>query len=124
VVAVTGAVNAVTGAVTAETWDRDPALDVTGFVPAVIAVAGCRVLANRPGHVLLATLGSLAHVTLACATAMRVTCRYALPNCTRCIAVGCVAGHVREMTASTILLRVDLEAPMVVKSQSMAERAP
>jgi hypothetical protein len=42
VVAVTGAVNAVTGAVTAETWDRDPALDVTGFVPAVIAVAGCQ----------------------------------------------------------------------------------
>ena len=87
VVAVTGAVNAVTGAVTAVTWGRDPALDVTGTVPAVIAVAGCHSpsrRADRPGHVLLATLGSLAHVTLACATevatALRDTRRYARPS--------------------------------------------
>jgi hypothetical protein len=40
VVAVTGAVNAVTGAVTGVTWGRDPALDVTGTVPVVIAAAG------------------------------------------------------------------------------------
>ncbi len=40
VVAVTGAVNAVTGVVTGVTWGRDPALDVTGTVPPVIAVAG------------------------------------------------------------------------------------
>jgi hypothetical protein len=84
VVAVTGAVNAVTGAVTAVTWGRDPALDVTGTVPAVIAVAGCHSPSRRadgPGHVLLATLGSLAHATLACATqvatALRDTRRYA-----------------------------------------------
>ena len=87
VVAVTGAVNAVTGAVTAVTWGRDPALDVTGTVPAVIAVAGCHSpsrRADRPGHVLLATLGSLAHVTLACATevatALRDTRRFARPS--------------------------------------------
>jgi hypothetical protein len=87
VVAVTGAVNAVTGAVTAVTWGRDPALDVTGTVPAVIAVAGCHSpsrRADRPGHVLLATLGSLAHATLACATevatALRDTRRYARPS--------------------------------------------
>jgi hypothetical protein len=43
---VTGAVNAVTGAVTAVTWGRDPVLDVTGTVPAVIAVAGC----HSPSH--------------------------------------------------------------------------
>ena len=86
-VAVTGAVNAVTGAVTAVTWGRDPALDVTGTVPAVIAVAGCHSpsrRADRPGHVLLATLGSLAHATLACATevatALRDTRRYARPS--------------------------------------------
>ncbi len=51
----TGAVNAVTGAVNAVTWGRDPALDVTGTVPAVIAVAGCHSpsrRADRPGHVL------------------------------------------------------------------------
>ena len=57
----TGAVNAVTGAVAAVTWGRDPALDVTGAVPAVIA-AGCHSpsrRADRPGHVLLATLGRL-----------------------------------------------------------------
>jgi hypothetical protein len=84
VVAVTGTVNAVTGAVTAVTWGSDPALDVTGTVPAVIAVAGCHLpsrRANSQGHVLLATLGSLAHATLACATevltALRDTCRYA-----------------------------------------------
>ncbi len=47
VVAVTGTVNAVTGAVTAVTWGRDPALDVTGTVPAVIAVAGCQSLSRR-----------------------------------------------------------------------------
>jgi hypothetical protein len=83
VVAVTGAVNAVTGAVTAVTWGRDPVLDVTGTVPAVIAVAGCHsrsCRADGPGHVLLATLESLAHATLACATedatALRDTCRY------------------------------------------------
>ncbi len=40
-VTVTGAVNTVTGAVTAVTWGRGPALDVTGTVQAVIAVAGC-----------------------------------------------------------------------------------
>ncbi len=54
---------AVTGAVTAVTRGRDPALDVTGTVPAVIAVAGCHSPSRRadgPGHVLLATLGSLA----------------------------------------------------------------
>ena len=75
---------AVTGAVTAVTWGRDPALDVTGTVPAVIAVAGCHSPSRRAdhsGHVLLATLGSLAHATLACATevatALRDTRRYA-----------------------------------------------
>ncbi len=47
VVAVTGAVNAVTGAVTAVTWSRDSALDVTGTVPAVIAVAGCHSPSRR-----------------------------------------------------------------------------
>ena len=79
--------NAVTGAVTAVTWGCDPALDVTGTVPAVIAVAGCHSpsrRADRPGHVLLATLGSLAHATLACATevatALRDTRRYARPS--------------------------------------------
>jgi hypothetical protein len=84
---VTGAVNAVTGAVTAVTWGRDPSLDVTGTVPAVIAVAGCHSpsrRADRPGHVQLATLGSLAHATLACATevatALRDTRRYARPS--------------------------------------------
>jgi hypothetical protein len=84
---VTGTVNAVTGAVTAVTWGHDPALDVTGTVPAVIAVAGRHSLsrrAERPGHVPLATLGSLAHVTLACATevatALRDTRRYARPS--------------------------------------------
>jgi hypothetical protein len=87
VVAVTGAVNAVTGAVTAVTWGHDPALDVTGTVPAVIAVAGCHSPSRRadgPGHLLLATLGSLAHATLACATevaiALRDTSRYARPS--------------------------------------------
>ncbi len=44
---VTGAVNAVTGAVTAVTWDHDPALDVIGTVPAVIAVAGRHSLSRR-----------------------------------------------------------------------------
>jgi hypothetical protein len=84
VVAVTGAVNALTGAVTAVTWVRDPALDVTGTVPAVIAVAGRCSLSRRadgPGHLPLATLRSLAHETLACvtkvATALRDTCRHA-----------------------------------------------
>ncbi len=62
----TGAVNAVTCAVTAVTWGCDPALDVTGTVPAVIAVAGCRQLAQSPDQ---------------------------QPE-TRCIAVGRVAGHV------------------------------
>jgi hypothetical protein len=89
VVAVTGAVNAVTGAMTAVTWGRDPALDLTGTVPAVIAAAGCHSPSRRadgPGHwhVLLATLGSLAYATLACATdvatALRDTCRYARPS--------------------------------------------
>jgi hypothetical protein len=63
---------------TAVTWGRDPALDVTGTVPAVIAVAGCHSpsrQADRPGHVLLATLGSLAHVTLACATEVATALR-------------------------------------------------
>ena len=46
-VAVTGAVNAVTGTVTAVTWGRDPALDVTSTVPAVIAVAGRHPLSRR-----------------------------------------------------------------------------
>ncbi len=80
----TGAVNAVTSAVTAVTWGRDPALDKACTVPAVIAVAGCHSpsrRADRPGHVLLATLRSLAHATLACATevatALRDTRRYA-----------------------------------------------
>jgi hypothetical protein len=53
VVAVTGAVYAVTGV----TCGRDSALDVTGTVPAVIAVAGCHSPSRRadcPGHVLLA----------------------------------------------------------------------
>jgi hypothetical protein len=75
VVAVTGAVNAVTGAVTAVSWGCDPALDVTGTVPAVIAVAGCHSPSRRvdgPGHVLLATLESLAHATLACATEVAI----------------------------------------------------
>ncbi len=52
VVTVTGAVNAVTGV----TWGLDPALDVTGTEPTVIAVAGChspRRRADGPGHVLL-----------------------------------------------------------------------
>ncbi len=86
-IAVTGAVNAVTGAVTAVTWGRDPALDVTGTVPAVIAVAGRHSLsrlADGPGYLPLATLRSLAHATLAfaseVATALRVTCRYARPR--------------------------------------------
>jgi hypothetical protein len=83
VVAVTGAVNAVTGV----TWGRDPALDVTGTVPAVIAEAGCHPPSRRAdglGQVLLATLGSLAQATLACATeiatAMHDTRRYARPS--------------------------------------------
>ena len=46
-VAVTGAVNAVTGTVTAVTWGSDPALDVTSSVPAAIAVAGCHPLSRR-----------------------------------------------------------------------------
>jgi hypothetical protein len=80
VVAVTGAVNAVTDAVTGVTWGRDPALDVTATVQAVIAVAGCHSeslsrRADRPGHVLLATLGSLAHATLACATEVATALR-------------------------------------------------
>jgi hypothetical protein len=86
VVAVTGAVSAVTGAVTAVTWGRDPALDMTGTVPAVIA--GRLSLAQSPGRppgsCLLATLGSLAHETLArateVATALRDKCRYARPS--------------------------------------------
>ena len=109
----TGAVNAVTGAVAAVTWGRDPALDVTGTVPAVIAVAGCHSpsrRADRPGHVLLATLGSLAHVTLACATevatALRDTRRYArsgrypLHRCrsSRWSRTDRVAGHVPRAT--------------------------
>jgi hypothetical protein len=60
-------VNAVTGAVTAVTWGRGPALDVTGTVPAVIAVAGRHSLSRRadgPGHLLLVTRRSLAHATL------------------------------------------------------------
>jgi hypothetical protein len=87
VVAVTGAVNAVTGAVTGVTWVRDSALDVTGTVLAVIAVAGCHPPSRRadgPGQVLLATPGSLAHATIAyateVATALRDTCRYARPS--------------------------------------------
>jgi hypothetical protein len=89
VAAVTGAVNATTGAVTAVTWDRDSALDVTGTLPAVIAVTGCQSLsrqADGPSHLPLATLGSLAYVTLACATevasatALRDTSRYARPS--------------------------------------------
>ncbi len=79
-IAVTGAVNAVTGAVTCVTWGRDPALDVTGAVPTVIAVAGCHSPGRRPGscparhtgvtcpgpgHVLLATLGALGSRSLA-----------------------------------------------------------
>ncbi len=83
VVAVTGAVNAVSSV----TWGRDPALDVTCTVPAVIAVAGCHPPSRRadgPGQVLLATLGSLAQATLACtteiATALRDTRRYARPS--------------------------------------------
>ncbi len=62
-VAVTGAVNAVTGTVTAVTWGRDPALVVTGTVPAVIAVVVTLSVAgpDSPGHLPLATLRLLAH---------------------------------------------------------------
>jgi hypothetical protein len=68
VVAVTGAVNAVIGAVTAVTWGRDPAMDVTGTVPAVITMAGChsgptaRAISHSPhwGH-----FDSIAHETYA-----------------------------------------------------------
>ena len=102
-----------TGAVTAVTWGRDPALDVTGTVPAVIAVAGCHSPSRRadgPGHVLLTTLGSLAHATLACATevatALRDTRRYARPSrypLNRCQSrrwsrTARVAGHVPRAT--------------------------
>jgi hypothetical protein len=75
------------GAVTGVIWGRDSALDVTGTVPAVIAVAGCHPPSRRadgPGQVLLATPGSHAHATLACATevatALRDTRRYASLN--------------------------------------------
>jgi hypothetical protein len=63
-VAVTGTVNALTGAVIAVTWGRDPALDVTGTVPALIAVTGCQSLSRRAdglGHLPLATRRLLAH---------------------------------------------------------------
>ncbi len=100
-VAVTGAVNAVTGAVAAVTWGRDPALDMTGTVPAVIAVAGCHSpsrRADRPGHVLLATLGSLA----ANSAKLRPLCATRVATLalveTRCIAVGRVAGHSPRVT--------------------------
>jgi hypothetical protein len=90
-VAVTGTVNAVTGAVTAVTWGHDPALDVTGTVPAVIAVAGCQSLSRRadgpglsPACHSAATRRLLAHATLACATEVAIvtcnTCRYARPS--------------------------------------------
>jgi hypothetical protein len=104
VVAVTGAVNAMTGAVTVVTWGLDPALDVTGTVPAVIAVAGCYSpsrQADGPGHVLLTTLGSLAHAALACATEVATAPRLCAARVvtlvrvdTRCIAICRVAGHV------------------------------
>jgi hypothetical protein len=44
---------AVKGAVPGVTWGYDPALDVTGTVPAVIAVAGCHSPCRRadsPSH--------------------------------------------------------------------------
>ncbi len=102
-VAVTGAVNAVTGAVTVVTWGRDPALDVTGTVPAVIAVADCHSpsrRADRPGHACPATLGSLVHATLACATEVAIALPESIPTRVdaRCIAVGRVAGHVPRAT--------------------------
>jgi hypothetical protein len=74
VVAVTGSVNAETCAVTAVTCGRDPALDVTSTVSAVVAVAGRHSLSRLddcPGHLPLATLGSLADETLACGTKVR-----------------------------------------------------
>jgi hypothetical protein len=116
VVAVTGAVNAVTGVVTAVTWGRDPALDVTGTVPAVIALAGCHSpsrRADRPGHVLLAILGSLALKLLTqrslarpklrplCATRVATLARVD----TRCIAVGRFAGHIPVASLVTCLAR-------------------
>ncbi len=46
-VAVTGGVNAVSGAVITVSWGSDPALVVTGTVPSVIAVAGCHSPSRR-----------------------------------------------------------------------------
>jgi hypothetical protein len=98
VVDMTGAVNAVTGAVTAVTWGRDPVPEVTGTVPAVIAVAGChspshgrRAISCSPQWGRLLMKRSLARPKLRpfCATRVATLARVD----TRGIAVGRVAGN-------------------------------
>jgi hypothetical protein len=96
VVDVTGAVNAVTGAVTAVTWGHDPVPEVTGTVPAVIAVAGChspsrRAITFSPQWGRLLMKRSLARPKLRPFCAIRVA-TLARVN-TRGIAVGRVAGN-------------------------------